>query len=565
MAERGLGLDEGSASIKVVEVEKKEGTLVPVRAAAIPAKESGLEPAALQAALAQAGMKGRAAVLGLTGKDLVIKYQQVPAVADFQLKKIVAFELEEIQRQSGDPLAADFNVMPVRADLTSDDIVLLALTREARIDERSARLAEAGLKARHFTPNGVALFHAFRLFGPATSGDALVVSIGRSSTDFAMIRDGDLLYARSVSGGGDVLTDAIAEQFNVGKPKAESLKRELGDLRPRDRRAGLSAQAEKVSYALEGAAGRLFSTVQSTLQLAKAQMQLNQLDVKKVWLTGGSAGMKGLDDYLAASLGVPVQRFDPLTDAGVAVEGEAGGADMTVALGLAVMAADAEAWSVEVVGAAERRKREFQRKHVFTIAALLLVAVYLGLACFRWSREHATATQAASKLRGERDRRQRNSSRFDALRAERADLAARVDLLEKRKAAGDGLVRALELLAKHLPEDLWVSNLELELEEAPGGAKEKGAKVPTIVVDGAGKSRGTRSVDDSYSQFTQAIRALPADADERPGEEPVETQNSAREKFEYRLRLTWLAAPKPVEADGDATPPADGAKKSGGR
>ena len=566
MAVRGLGVDEGGASIKVVEVEKRDGALVPTKAVVVPrlSAEGGLDPATLKTALAQSGIKTKAAVLGMTGKDLVIKYQQVPPVPDFQLKKIVQFELDEIRRQSGDALAADFNVMPVRADLTSDDIVMLALTREARVDERSAALKEAGLSARHLTPNSVALFHAFRIFGPATSGDVLVAAIGKSSSDFAVMRDGDLLYARSVSTGGDVLTDALAQEFNVSKAKAESLKRELGDLRPRDRRSGLSQQAEKVSYALEGAAGRLFSTVQSTLQLAKSQMQLNQLNVTKVWLTGGSAAMKGLDDYLAASLGVPVQRFDPLADAGVSVEGGTG-LEATVALGLAAMAADEEAWSVEVIGAGERRKRDFARKQVFTIAALLLVLAYLGVAFVKWRERHDVSTKAASRLRAENDKRQKNVAKLDALQAERADLAAKVEVLEKKKAAGDGLLRGLELLATRLPEDLWVATLELEQQDAPTTAKDKGSKRPVIVVDGAGKSRGDRNVDDSYTAFVQEVEALPETAEEKPGTFSP-SQTPGREKFEYRLTLTWLKVPKPPDDGDDEEPEATPAsnKKAGG-
>src|SRR5262249_31081223 len=154
MAARGLGIDEGTATIKAVEVEKRGATLVPVKAAALAAADDGgWDPAAPAATLKQAGGGAGDAGLGVTGQDLVIKYQQVPAVPDFQLRKIVQFELEEIRRQSGDDLAADYNVMQVAADLTSDDIVMLALTREARLAERGAALAGARLKARHYAPN----------------------------------------------------------------------------------------------------------------------------------------------------------------------------------------------------------------------------------------------------------------------------------------------------------------------------------------------------------------------------------------------------------------------------
>jgi type IV pilus assembly protein PilM len=562
MAARGLGIDEGTATVKAVEVEKQGAGFVPVRAVAVAADEGGGYSAeALAAALKQAGVKSNSAVLGLTGKDLVIKYQQVPAVPDFQLRKIVAFELDEIRRQSGDELAADFNVMQVAADLTSDDIVLLALTREARLAERGGALAAAKLKARHYAPNAIALYHAFRVFGPATTGDALVVSFGKTASDFAVLRDGDLLYARSVNTGGDVLTDALAEQFNVSKTKAESLKRELGDLRPRDRRSGLSAQQEKVSYALEGAAGRLFSLVQSTLQLAKGQMQLNQLNVAKVWITGGSAQMKGLDDYLAASLGVPVARFDPLGEAGVAVEGPAAGADMTVALGLALLAADPDCFSVEVIAAAERKRREFGTKHVFTFAALLLVLAYLGLAAWRWSDQYSHADHEWRTLSSLQKKRQQNAQKLTDLKAARADLAARVDQLEKRKAAGEGVARTFDLLVNHLPEDLWVTELELRYVDPVGPDKDKQAKKPHVVVEGAGKSLGNEKVDDAYTKFIQEIQALKQEAEERPFDL---TDNEAvkRDKFEFQLTLSYLASQKPVEPAPDtaASPPKRGAK-----
>ncbi len=560
MGARGLGIDEGSATIKAVEVEMQGGALVPVRACALPA---GGE---LGGALRSAGFKSKQAVLGLTGKDLVIKYQQVPPVADFQLKKIVAFELDEIRNQSGDTLAADFNVMPSRADLTNDDIVLLALSREQRIEERSAELETSGLSARHFTPNAIALFHAFRVFGPATSGDVLIVSIGKNSSDFALLRDGDLLYARSVSTGGETLTDAIAEQFSVSKAKAESLKLELGDLRPRDKRSGLTPQAEKLSYALEGAAGRLFSMVQSTLQLAKSQMQLNQLNLSKVWLTGGSSAMKGLDEYLAGSLGVPVQLFDPLADAGLAVEG-AGSRDMAVALGLAVMGADSESWSVELLTGAEKRRREWKGKHAFTVGALVVVLAYLGLYAWKCQERFHVATAAAGRITNESRKRANNASLLEKLRTERSELAAKVDVLEKRKAAGDSVVRALGLLASELPEDLWVAGFTLELQEQKSAARDRATKRPLIVVDGAGKSRGTRSVDESYAAFVESVRALGAESDFRPAD-VVETQTAKGGQIEYRLNLNWLAAPPPDPEAEAAAPAAKGASTrttSGGR
>ena len=127
------------------------------------------------------------------------------------------------------------------------------------------------------------------------------------------------------------------------------------------------------------------------------------------------------------------------------------------------------------------------------------------------------------------------------------------------RQTGDGLLRTLDLLATHLPEDLWITSLELEHEDPPGVAKDKGVKRPVLVVDGSGKSRGTRNVDDAYTSFVQAVQSLPEKADERPAE-MVETQNPGREKFEFRLKLSYLAPQKPPPTEDD-----DADAEAGGR
>ena len=548
MAARGLGMDEGSATLKAVEVEKQGPTYVPVRAASVESGEDGAGAGAISPALSEAGIKSKTMIAGLTGKDLVIRYHQVPPVADWQLRKIMDFEIDELKRQSGDEMAADFNLLPVSSDLSSDDIVLLALTREDRVNERTQEWKSAGLKVRHFTPNALALYHAFRMYGPAVEGDMLIANIGATVSDLAILRDGDLLYARSVNSAGDVLTDALVEQFGVSRGKAEKLKQEFGDLRPREARKGLTSQQEKVSYALEGAAGRLYSMVQSTVQFAKSQIQLNQLDLTRVFITGGTANIPGLADYFARNLECPVDEFDPMADADVDMVGPAGPKEYVVALGLALMAADPDAYSVEVLAAPMRRAREFQEKHIFTVLGVLLVAVFLGLLYVRSKDEHARATSDKRAVTREQNKRRTNKTRLDQLVEERAQLAEMVDVLEKKRAAGEGFARSLELLAENMPTDLWVRGIELEFEEGKRRARTREARKPVISIDGSGKSRGERSVDDSYADFINAMRSEPQLS--RPGQF-TDQPPTQRDTFDFRLRLDFLQGAEIASEEDD--------------
>jgi len=546
MGVRGVGVDEGTASVKVVQVEKRGGVIVPLGAASasVESATAGFDPAELVAEMRTAGIKAKSVVAGLTGKDLVVRYHQVPTVPDWQLRKIMDFEIQEIQNQSGDSLAADFNLLPVASDLSSDDTVLLALTREERVDERCAELKSAGLKVAYFSPNSLGLFHAFRLYGPAADGDVVLVSIGKSCSDIAIVRDGELLYARSVNTAGDALTEALSTELNVSATKAESLKQSLGDLRPRDKRRGLNPQQEKVSHALEQAAGRLFQMVQSTLQFARTQIQLNQLEPTALYLTGGSARMKGLDEYLSQSLDVPVELFDPLADADVEPSGPANTVDCTVALGLAVMQADSDAYSVEVLGAPSRRAKEFQERHVFSVLAVLAVVVYLSFLFVQTKEESELASKDARALSQALKKRKSSYLRLQDAIEESQLLAEQVDQLEKRRAAGESLARSMRLLSNHIPEELWLSELRLDYLGRSGGRGAL-AREPEIRVSGKGRSVGDRTEDDAYDEFVLALRS-----DLGVIQKLIEQRSTSRQDFAFDLRFQYLAQEK-VDADAD--------------
>jgi hypothetical protein len=183
------------------------------------------------------------------------------------------------------------------------------------------------------------------------------------------------------------------------------------------------------------------------------------------------------------------------------------------------------------------------------------------------SGEHARADAEARKLTAQKKKRDANEQKLTELKAARADLALRVDQLEKRKAAGDGFLRALELMVGHLPDDFWIKEVELRYPDASGADKEKLAKTPRIFVDGAGKSLGTHTVDDSYTNFLADVQALKPDVEERPAD-LVNMQSSGRDRlFEFQLTLSYLAGLKPAAAgdgkdEGSKPPDKKGDKSS---
>src|SRR5262245_40935802 len=95
-------------------------------------------------AASELDFKPQTARVGLTGRDVNIRYPRVPRVPDWQLRKLMRFEVEEIGGQSGSEVASDFNVLPPIAEVEGEDVVLLAMARESLLETHGEGLASVG-------------------------------------------------------------------------------------------------------------------------------------------------------------------------------------------------------------------------------------------------------------------------------------------------------------------------------------------------------------------------------------------------------------------------------------
>ncbi|MCA8971882.1 MAG: hypothetical protein KDC95_18995, partial [Planctomycetes bacterium] len=76
-------------------------------------------------------------VTGLSGRELILRYVRVPQVPDWQLAKLMEFEVDEISGQAGGSLSADYNLLPIANEMTGEDTVLLALAKDSHLEEQA--------------------------------------------------------------------------------------------------------------------------------------------------------------------------------------------------------------------------------------------------------------------------------------------------------------------------------------------------------------------------------------------------------------------------------------------
>ncbi|MEE8466900.1 MAG: pilus assembly protein PilM [Planctomycetota bacterium] len=408
--------------------------------------------------------KPTAARVGLTGHDVNIRYTRVPRVPDWQLRNLMRFEVSEIGDQSGSEVASDFNLLPELPEIEGEDVVLLALAREALLASHTQGLKSVGGTLDSFSPSAVALYNAFLRYGVVQDETVLLANIGHDNIDAVITRGPDLLFARNLSGGSRLFDDAIAQRFQVKAAQAEKIKCEMASLAP-----GASHPTpnhERASRAILGAAGQLLSLLQSTVLFCKSQVKISGLKVDRVLLCGGGAALEGLPQYLAAGMNVPVELFDPFRVV------EVGGLDpasadlleeykleAVVALGLATMGSDPEAYGIEILPSAVARARAFFGGTLWLIAAAVLAVAFLGFKAWSYSGQLSDVVQENRGLASKVDRANRTHNEAVRLVEENEQLRSLVLELQAVGGTGEQAARVVEFLDGALPGTFWVSQL----------------------------------------------------------------------------------------------------------
>lgn len=543
MARVATGIDIGSRTNKFVRGQYKGGKFQLTEFAVAPHSAGNVAEAW---SAGEAGFKLGLSRVGLTGRDVNIRYTRVPRVPDWQLRKLMRFEVEEVGGSSGAAVASDFNLLPAMPEVEDEDIVLLALAREGLLEEHADGLAGAGGTLDAFSPCAVALYNAWTHFGVVEDETVLIANIGHENLDVILVRGPDLLFARNLTGGGKLFDDAIAERFGVSRQRAEELKIDLATLEAGARYR--SPDQEKASRAALAAGGQLLSLLQSTVMFCKSQVKISNLRVDRVLLCGGGAALAGLPKYLSSGLGVPVELFDAfrVVDSSalapqVAEKLEEYKLEAVVALGLATMASDPDAYGIEILPAKTRARREFVGGTIWAIAAAVLAVGYLGWSA--WSAK-SQLDAAKSELSGleTRLRRSRETHRkTEELLAHNAKLERDASLLAGVSGSGVQLASLIQQIEAELPDGFWIESLASEWRFHDQLRVQRGEERPIVRINGRARE-GVESIAAALGGYIDKLRTR------FPQAELVYAPSPSGDKFTLDLTLYAPAAPVAASA-----------------
>lgn len=489
-----VGIDLGTRQIKVISGRKKGPLFALQRAAVIPVASADDVESAILAALPELKpLLGKApgARFGVSGREVIIRYTKVPPVPIWRLRLLMDFEVREMAEQAGEPLASDYNLVHVPGRDADEDTVLVAVVKENFLAQRYAAVGAAIGEPRAAVPSSLALFNAYVHSGDLHEGEyVFLVDIGDRNVELALQQDGELIFARNLAAGGGLLTDAIADILGVGHDQAERIKAEYGNVTPKGEAKYASGREEKVANAIIGPTGQLSSMIQSSLAFARAQTGVRDLQASRILISGGGAALRGLPEYLSANFNCPVERFQPESgldlreldpDERAAFETDPG--RFSVALGLALADVNENAFAVDLVHEAARKKRRLLSRTLFLWLSAAAAIIFFVFHFVRLSNQ-ADELQAKARTEGRRAAVARSQrQKYDRQVVLIEDLNARTKTLAEFTEPATALLEANRLLQEVATDAVWIEGLSVSRKPVdidPDDPK-KGRKEKTIV------------------------------------------------------------------------------------
>jgi len=129
----------------------------------------------------------------------------------------------------------------------------------------------------------------------------MIVDIGALATDISVIQEGIPLLNRSIDVGGDTITKAIANSLNINIERAEQFKRDFG-------LSIAETSNSQIPKTIEFVFTSIINEIKYCFNLYKSQ---EDKPIEKIILSGGSAFLPNLPNYLSNVLNMKVVIGDP--------------------------------------------------------------------------------------------------------------------------------------------------------------------------------------------------------------------------------------------------------------
>ncbi len=321
---RGVGIDIGNSSIKIVELEKKEdGIFLKNYAITKVDKEGLIRPGSSKIISNDVGeivkkifndieLKDKNINVAIPSFASLITTIELPPVSEKEIEQIIQVEApkyipvplsevvygwEVVNSKQAKDETEDGDSSLLKASRKTPVKVVLASIMKNISQEYEKVFENSGYNIESLEVDTFALKRS--MIG-AKKGNFLIADIGSCITNISVISNGSVVVNRSIDVGGSRMTDLLSQAMKISKDRAEKI---IGS-------QGLEIDSQDIKKQIMIP---LLKNISDDIKKAKEGFEEGYPDSKleSILLTGGFSQMKGLKDFFSNQLGVAVADSNP--------------------------------------------------------------------------------------------------------------------------------------------------------------------------------------------------------------------------------------------------------------
>lgn len=290
-----LGVDIGSSSIKIVQIEKGDTPrLVTYGMVDIPEPISSQTTdeqvhkiaEMLKTLMERARVTTKTCIMSLPNSAVFTSVIDMPKMTAKEMESAIQFEAKKYVPLPFSEVTLSWTIISENEDGASLKVLIIAVPNQIR-DIYIKIFQLAGLNLEIIEIEALSLIRA--LVVDKNKNDA-IIDIGAKVTGLNFVRHGSLQLTRNLSIGGDTITERIAQALNLSPERAEQFKRDFG-------LQGTDFLPEAVKPVL--------SVIKTEIAQIIKLYNSHTVTTDRIVLVGGGAQLPGIVEYFQTELGIP--------------------------------------------------------------------------------------------------------------------------------------------------------------------------------------------------------------------------------------------------------------------
>ena len=469
-----IGVDIGSSSVKIVSLKKDnsgkftldcfgEYPLPPEAIVDGSVMNTGSVVDAIKENLLENRIQAKNANISVSGNAVIIKRIQLQRMSFDELEEQIRWEAE--QYIPYDIADVNIDVQIIEEDEDTDQMdVLLAAARKDLVAEKSILLQQAGLQTVLVDVDSFAISNTFSVNYETPPGTIALVNIGATATNIHILRNGNSVFTRDITLGGNQFTEEIQRTLNISYEEAERLK--VGEGSEEGQNTVIPHEIQSI---LHSVCENVATEIQKTIDFYLSTSPDGYID--QIFLSGGGALTPGMQRGISQTTGIYTALLDPFRNISVAqrdikpdfLENDA--AKYVVAIGLAMrnhnpLIQETLPICVNLIPQKTSRRFEVVRRELNTaLAGIAMVCMLLFAFHYYYSEGTDKLVIENRRLENQINEKKNEVETVKLLQEESKTLKEKLDAIDQLKRAKKGPVRMMDELATKTPEKLRMTTL----------------------------------------------------------------------------------------------------------